>query len=154
MNHLHADVNIDTSVIPSHLVSFNENSIDEDELSDNIDFVVSSEVDENKKDPLESHRSEGNETLVVNNNMVHEIVPGEGKQVVSLLNSNCEYLSFPPLFSSGKFGMVQNRESKSPVSRYFNQRLLNYTHRFSSNADYIFMLSQYFCKFNFKIKSP
>ena len=138
VNHLYADVNIDTSVIPSHLVSFNENSTDEDELSDNIDFVVSSEVDENKKDPLESHRSDGNETLVVNNNIVHEIAPGEGKQVESLLNSNCEYLSFPHLFSSGKFGMVQNRESKLPVSRYFNQRLLNYTHRFSSNADYIF----------------
>ena len=137
VNHLYADVNIDTSVIPSHLVSFNENSTDEDELSDNIDFAVSSEVDENK-DPLESHRSEGNETLVVNNNIVHEIAPGEGKQAESLLNSNCEYLSFPHLFSSGKFGMVQNRESELPVSRYFNQRLLNYTHRFSSNADYIF----------------
>ena len=62
VNHLYPDVNIDTSVIPSHLVPFNENSIDEDELSDNIDFVVSSEVDGNQKDPLESHRSEGNET--------------------------------------------------------------------------------------------
>ena len=95
MNHLYADVNIDTSVIPSHRVSFNENSVDEDELSDNIDFVVSSEVDENKKDPLESHRSEGNETLILNNNILHEIAPLEEKQVESLLNSNCEYLSFP-----------------------------------------------------------
>ena len=119
-------------------MSFNENSIDEDELSDNIDFVVSLEIDENKKDPLESHRSEGNETLVVNNNIMHEIALGEGKRVESLLNSNCEYLLFPHLFSSAKFGMVQNCESKLPVSLRFNQRLLNYTHRFSSNADYIF----------------
>ena len=151
VNHLYADVNIDTSVIPSHFVSFNENSIDEDELSDNIDFAVSPEVDENKKDPLESHRSEGNETLVVNNNnIVHEIAPDEGKQEESLLNSNCEYLSFPHLFSSGNFGMVQDRESKLPVSRYFNQRLLNYTHRFSSNADCIFYAQSVFQQIQFQ----
>ena len=32
------------------------------------------------KDPLESHRSAGNEIVVVDNDIVHEIVPGEGKQ--------------------------------------------------------------------------
>lgn len=32
------------------------------------------------KDLLESHRSAGNEIVVVDNDIVHEIVPGEGKQ--------------------------------------------------------------------------
>ena len=42
------------------------------------------------------------------------------------------------LFTSRKFGMVQHLEINIPVSRYFSQRRLNYTQRFSPNGDYVF----------------
>ena len=46
------------------------------------------------RDPLESHRSEGNEILVVKNDIVQKIAPGEGKEVESWLNRNCKYVKF------------------------------------------------------------
>ena len=42
------------------------------------------------------------------------------------------------LFPTGKFGYKVGRPAHISPSKYFNQRLLNYTQRFSSNADYIF----------------
>lgn len=45
--------------------------------------------------------------MVVNIDIVYEIAPGEGRKVESLFDSKCEYLSFPHLFASGKFGVVE-----------------------------------------------
>ena len=69
-------------------------------------FEVSSEIEDNIRDPLELLRNKGNETLVVNNDIAHEIAPGERKQVESLINSNFEYLSFPHRLSNGTFRIV------------------------------------------------
>ena len=60
------------------------------------------------------------------------------------------YTPPPPPPPTIRFGRV-------PVSRYFNHRLLNYTHPYSSNADYIFCaqsVPQQIQISNFKIKSP
>ena len=46
-------------------------------------FGLSSEIWNNIRNPLELHRSEAFETLVVNNDIVHEIAQGKGKQVES-----------------------------------------------------------------------
>ena len=49
-------------------------------------------------------------------------------------DKKCEYLSFPDLVSKGKFG-YHPWNINIHMSWYFNQRLLNYTQRFSSNSD-------------------
>ena len=67
------------------------------------------------------------------------VVPGECKQPVSLLGDEfCEELAHPHLFPSGKFGYKAEREIPISPSRYFNQRLLNYSQKFASDSDYIF----------------
>ena len=75
---------------------------------DNVPFEVNPEAGDEIKDPLESHRSKGNEALVVYHNIIHEIAPGEGRKMERLLDSKCEYLSFPHLFGSGMFGIVEH----------------------------------------------
>jgi len=59
------------------------------------------------------------------------IAPGENKQPQS-------FFTFPFLFPTGKFGYKVTRPIHLTATKYFNQRLLNFSQRFSSNADYIF----------------
>ena len=67
------------------------------------------------------------------------LAPGEGKQPTSILTDEyCEELSHPHLFPTGKFGYKVERNVKLSPVRYFNQRLLYYTQKFASDADYIF----------------
>ena len=47
-------------------------------------------------------------------------------------------LAFPYLFPNGKFGYTYARDVKLSPCKYFNQRLLNYSQKFSSDSDYIF----------------
>ena len=78
--------------------------------------------------------------LVYNNDTnTLEIAPGENKSPLSFFNDDfCEEQAFPFLFPNGKFGYkVQRSIPLSPV-KYFNQRLLNFSQRFSSCTDYIF----------------
>ena len=49
----------------------------------------------------------------------------------------CEELSHSRLFLYGKFGFQIKRQIPLLPTKYFNQRLLNYTHKFSSDSDYI-----------------
>ena len=79
------------------------------------------------RNPLHEHRYIENETLIVNNNIIHTIPPGEGHIVSSILDKNCEYLSFSELFSEGRFRYHYPRNSNIYMSRCFNQKLLNYT---------------------------
>ena len=67
------------------------------------------------------------------------IAPGEGTQPLPILmDDNCEELAHSYLFPTGKFGYkVEQDVVLSPV-KYFNQRLLNYKQKFSSDSDYIF----------------
>ena len=47
-------------------------------------------------------------------------------------------MAHPHLFPHGKFGLHAERDIKLTHTKYFNQRLLNYTQRFSSDSDYVF----------------
>ena len=47
-------------------------------------------------------------------------------------------MAHPHLFPQGKFGLHTKRDIKLTHTKYFNQRLLNYTQRFASDPDYIF----------------
>ena len=98
------------------------------------------------EDPLNEFRSSCTETVLVSKcphvitdeeNMV--IAPGEGKMPLFILkDENCEEMAHPHLFPQGKFGLHTKRDVKLTHTKYFNQRLLNYTQRFASDPDYIF----------------
>ena len=67
------------------------------------------------------------------------IAPGENKKPLSMLmDQYCEEFAFPYLLPRGRFGYNVERDTHLSASKYFNQRLLNYTQRFASVADYIF----------------
>ena len=53
-------------------------------------------------------------------------------------DKNCELLVHPYLYSTGKFGCTYQRGIFLSPSKYFNQRLLNYSQKFASDSDYIF----------------
>ena len=99
------------------------------------------------EDPLNQLRSACTETVLVSKcphviadeeNMI--IAPGEGKAPLFILkDEKCEEMAHPHLFPHGKFGLNAKRDIKLTHTKYFNQRLLNYTQRFASGADYIFV---------------
>ena len=65
--------------------------------------------------------------------------PVEGKEPVSILNDKfCDELGHPHLFPTGQYGYKVEREIPLTPSKYFNQRLLQYTQKFASDNDYIF----------------
>ena len=67
------------------------------------------------------------------------IAPGEGKKPISILNDiYCEEMTHPHLLPTGKFGYKVKRDVPLTPSKYFNQRLLNYSQHFASDADCIF----------------
>ena len=83
------------------------------------------------------------------NNNLHEIAPGGDHNILSILDMNCEYLAFPNLFSKGRFGLHYPPNTNIHMSRYFNQRLPNYTQQFSSNSDFIFYAESVLQQMNF-----
>ena len=100
---------------------------------------------EESENPLDKMRVGSSETILVSNiphtirDETVTIAPGEGKKPLSILmDKQCEELAFPYLFPHGKFGFNINRDVSLSASKYFNQRLLNYTQRFASDTDYIF----------------
>ena len=119
---------------------------------DNVDLIHSFKKEEDEflnEDPLDLYRTPANETLLISEipkviddeNII--VVPGEGKTPYSLINDEfCEELAHPHLFPTGKFGYKVMRDVKLNPSQYFNQRLLNYSQKFSSDADYIFFAHQ------------
>ena len=67
------------------------------------------------------------------------IAPGKGKQPISVLNDKfCKELAHPHLFSSGRCSYQMAREIPLSASKYFNQRLLQYSHKFAGDSGYIF----------------
>ena len=61
------------------------------------------------------------------------VAPGEGKKPVSIRNDNfCEELGHPHLFATGQYGYKAEREIPLTPSKYFNQRLLHYTQKFTA----------------------
>jgi len=55
-----------------------------------------------------------------------------------ICDENCEELAYPYLFPTGQFGYRAGRTIPLSPTKYFNQRLLNYTQKFASDTDYIF----------------
>ena len=104
------------------------------------------ELEEEESDSfLDQNRSAANETVLISENQSAAgreeltIAPGENKKVDSFLRDQyCEELAQPYLFPTGKFGYKVKREIPCSVSKYFNQRLLNYSQVFASDSDYIF----------------
>ena len=83
-NHFYSDIKIEIDSIPFSFCCFNENN----EIVDNthkdkkvIDFSVEvedSDHNENEnRNPLHEHRYIENETLIVNNDIIHEIALGK-----------------------------------------------------------------------------
>ena len=67
------------------------------------------------------------------------VTPSKAKQPVSLFGSEfCEEHPHPHSFPKGKFDYKAEREMQIMPSRYFNQILLSYSHKFASDSDYIF----------------
>ena len=124
-------------------ISVNNDRKDDSTNCGNIDNNSNIEFCEN---PLDTYRCSANETILVNTSCENEfisIAPGENVMPESLTNDKfCEELSHPHLFPTGKFGFQTKRKVQLSPSKYFNQRLLNYAQKFSSDSDYIFLPSQ------------
>ena len=134
-NQLYADIEIDLEQIPDDLLN----------LADDEEMDIEIEVDENLEtlpNNLDSFRTPAVESLTMQLNShdnLFEIAPGENKMPHSILKDElCEELAFLKLFPEGKFGYKALRAVPLPAAKYFKQRLLNYTQRFASDADYIF----------------
>ncbi|XP_066912801.1 uncharacterized protein [Clytia hemisphaerica] len=158
-NPLYQDIVIDINNISddetmvgnnTDVTNINSASNDNEEISDegsgtqNDTSVLELETTAN---PLDVFRSSANETTLMSHtpteteidNEILTLAPGQGKKPISILNDeNCEMLAHPHLFPKGKFGFNVQRNVKLSPSKYFNQRLLNYTQKFASDPDYIF----------------
>ena len=116
--------------------------------------------DENEDDfaeddnPLDDLRVGSTETMLISTipysveeeNVI--IAPGENKKPISLLlGQYCEEFAFPYLLPKGRFGYNVERSTQLSASKYFNQRLLNYTQRLHLHL-IIYFLRILFCNKN------
>ena len=113
-----------------------------------VDFEINScrqevgnTVDDDEN-PLDVYKCASNETVLITRSHENEFISialGEDSGPLPFSHDLfCEELSHPHLFPLGKFGFqIKGHTSLSPT-KYFNQRLLNYTQKFSSDSDYIF----------------
>ena len=147
-NYFYHDIVIDTTHMSEELLSLQDpqdNSAPTDE-TDNL---------EEQDNPLDNCSVGANEIALISvvpsqiDNENVTIAPCQGKTPMSLLTDNsCEELAHPYLFPTGKFGYKVQRDIKLTPSRYFNQRLLNYTQKFASEADYIFFVHSVYQQMN------
>ena len=105
----------------------------------NISRGENTDADENS---LDLYKCASNETVLVNTYHENEfisIAPDEVSVPVPFSHDLfCEELSHLHLFPYGKFGFQIKPQIPFSPTKHFNQRLLNYTHKFSSDSDYIF----------------
>ena len=111
------------------------------DISSNPNPLRSENTDADKN-PLDLYKCASNETVLINTSHENEfisIAPGEGSIPVPFSHDLfCEELSHPRLFPYGKFGFQIKRQILLSPTKYFNQHLLNYTHKFSLDSDYKF----------------
>ena len=104
-----------------------------------VDWLNPSDTLEEDENPQHHYQYNSEESLFIPDIPFLEeisIAPGERKKQSSLIsNENCEALAFPYLFPTGKFRYNIQRDVKLSLVRYFNQRLLNYTQLFASEAE-------------------
>ena len=115
-------------------------SIGKKPLESEIDFEIESDDElETTSNPLITHRHATDKSLVIENENLLELAPGQDKGTTHILfDKKCEELAFPKIFFRGKFGYTFPREHHLTPTRYFNQRLLNFSQKFALNSDYIF----------------
>ena len=142
-NPFYSNILIQMDNISKELLSLNDTDaiVDQDEFPLGLEDNEENLEDEN---PLDKECVNCDEMCVIpviynENQGILDIAPGENKTPESFFKDDfCEEQAFPYLLPKGKFGYkVERSVPLSPV-KYFNQRLLNYSQRFSSNADYIF----------------
>ena len=81
------------------------------------------------------------------------IAPGEGSVPVAFIHDLfCGELRHSLLFPYGKLGFQIKRQISLSPTKYFNQLLLNYTHKFSSGSDSIFFAHKVTQTVNFTIR--
>ena len=120
-------------------------SAEGNKLSDiGIDFDVGSDNElECTTNPLSALRHECNESLVINNENLLELVSREDRETKYIFfNEKCE-VAFPKTYFKEKCGYTFPREHYSTPTKYFNQYLLNYSPKFVSKGGYIFFRNQY-----------
>ena len=125
-------------------------SIGKKTLESEIDFEIESDDElETQSNPLNTHRNAADKSLVIKNENLLELAPGQDKGTRhTLFDKKCEELAFPKTFFRAKVGYTFPREHHLNPTRYFNQRLLNSSQTFASNSDYIFFDSWYYSKKN------
>ena len=135
VNPLYQDVLISNANINPDLLSIGKKL-----LQSEIDFEIESDDKlETTSNPLNTHRHATDESLVIENENQLEIAPGQDKGTRHILfDKKCEELAFPKIFFRGNFGYTFPREHHLTPTRYFNQRLLNFSQTFASYSDYIF----------------
>ena len=143
-NPFHSDVLINLENINKDLLCLNdvEAMVQHDEFILSIDKENDNNLEE--ENPLNNDRVNSAEMCVVpniynSNSNTLEISPGENNSPLSFFNDEfCEEQAFPFLFPKGKLGHKTERSIPLSPVKYFNQRLLNFSQRFSSCTDYIF----------------
>ena len=101
--------------------------------------------EEIQEDPLSDFRAPSVETTIISEipsafKLEQEIViaPGEVKEPFSILNDKfCEHLAPLQLLPTAKHGYQIEIEVPLSPSKYFNQRVLHYTHKFAADSAYI-----------------
>ena len=149
-NTLYSDIEINVENIPENWVSTinnNDDNVDIDFINESsVPKVKAENENEEENNPLDDFRLGTSETAYVPE-LAYEITddskvtiaPGEDRQPLAIIcDDNCELLAHPYLFPNGKFGYLYEREVPLSPCKYFNQRLLNHTQVFASDADYIF----------------
>ena len=133
--------------ISTELLSLSDSDaiVDQDEfplLVDNNDCNGDGNFE--SENPLSENCASSDEMCVIPNiynsdQEVLDIVSGENRKPQSFfVDQFCEELAFPFLYPTGKFEYKIDRPVHLTPTKYFNQRLLNFSQRFASNADYIF----------------
>ena len=109
------------------------------DISSNSDHLRGENTDSDEN-PLDLYKCASNETVSINTS--HEngfisIAPGENSVPVTFSHDLfCGELRHPHLYR--KLGFQIKRQISISTTKYFNQRLLNYTHKLSLDSDYIF----------------
>ena len=141
-NPFYSNILINIDNINNELLSIS----DTDAMVNQDEYPLEIDNNENleEENPLDSECVRSDEMCTIpniyhNDCNILEMAPGENKKPLPFFNDDfCEEQAFPFLFPKGKFGYKVQRAIPLSPSKYFNQRLLNYTQRFSSNSDYIF----------------
>ena len=94
---------------------------------------------ETTSNPLNTHRDAADKSLVIKNENLLELAPGQVKGTRRILfDKKSEEFAFPKIFFREKCSYTFPREHHFTPTRYFNQHLLNFSQTFASNSDYIF----------------